>query len=343
MVKEGAKIWAGFGSSAEYKLYYQNPVGGVITVTDVTRNSKLESGAVLTQGQKLRIEAAPRLVGSYALKELKVNGEAKASGVEVEVEDKDVLVEALFAKALSLTVTVNPTAVGSDKVVVKDAKTGQVLNEYVAEGQEIEVQVTPVNGYTHKVTVEGADQKQDGSYTVTGAVKVTVTYTPKECTLTVAVDGNANGGATVKVGGTALTLSEGVKGTATVKYGDELTVEPVEVAGYSVEVSPASPITVAGDVNVVVTYTAKETAVESVLLSAATLTPNPASVVVRLSNAEAAKSYAVYTLRGAEVMRGVLAGESVVAIDVTSLADGVYLLRVEAADGARMLGFVVAR
>ena len=507
VVKEGAKIWAEFGSSAEYKLYYQNPVVGIITVTDVMRNSKLESGAVLTKGQKLRIEAAPRLVGSYALKELKVNGEAKASGVEVEVEDKDVLVEALFAKAWRLTVTVNPTAVESDKVVVKDATSDQVLSDWVAEGQKIkieatavpgydqpaptvavlsglegpvdevytvkadvqvkvtytpnrytleknpianapagagysvvekgkndelsevyygqaiEVQVTPVNGYTHEVTVEGASKEQDGSYTVKGAVKVTVTYTAKEYTLTVkvegnpsnggatvkvggtvpltlsegvkgtatvkygdeltvepvavagynavvspaspitvaddvnvkvsytakeytltvAVDGNANGGATVTVGGAALTLSEGAKGTATVKYGDELMVEPVEVAGYSAVVSPASPITVAGDVNVKVSYTPKETAVESVLLSAATLTPNPASVVVRLSNAEAAKSYAVYTLRGVEMMRGVLAGEAVVAIDVTSLVDGVYLLRVEAADGARVLRFVVAR
>ena len=159
-----------------------------------------------------------------------------------------------------------------------------------------------------------------------------------------AVEGNpSNGGATVTVGGTALTLSEGVKGTATVKYGDELTVEPVEVAGYNVEVSPASPITVAGDVTVKVSYTAKETAVESVLLSAVTLTPNPVSVAIRLLNAEAAKSYAVYTLRGVEMMRGVLVEESVVAIDVTSLVDGVYLLRVEATDGARVLRFVVAR
>ena len=174
-------------------------------------------------------------------------------------------------------------------------------------------------------------------------MNVKVSYTAKEYTLTVIVDGNANGGATVKVGGVDLTLSEGVKGTATVKYGDELTVEPVAVAGYNAVVSPTSPITVAGDVTVEVRYTAKETAVESVLLSAATLTPNPASVVVRLSNAEAAKSYAVYTLRGVEMMRGVLVGESVVAIDVTSLADGVYLLRVEATDGARVMRFVVAR
>lgn len=347
VVKEGAKIWAGFGSSAEYKLYYQNPVVGNITVTDVMRNSKLESGAVLTQGQKLRIEAAPRLVGSHALKELKVNGEAKASGVEVEVENKDVLVEALFAKARSLTVTVNPTAVGSDKVVVKDATSDQVLSDWVAEGQKIKIEATAVPGYDQTVptvaVLSGLEGPVDEVYTVKADVQVKVTYAPNEYTLSVAVDGNANGGATVKVGGVALTLSEGAKGTATVKYGDELTVEAKEIVGYEVTVNPASPITVAGDVNVVVTYTAKETAVESVLLSAATLTPNPASVVVRLSNAEAAKSYAVYTLRGAEVMRGVLAGESVVAIDVTSLADGVYLLRVEAADGARMLGFVVAR
>ena len=586
VVKEGAKILAEFGSSEKHNLYYQNPVEGIITVTDVVSGKELKNGTELTQGQKLKVEATPRSVVSYALKELKVNGEAKVNGVEVEVEDKDVRVEALFAKALSLTVTVNPTAVGSDKVVVKDATSDQVLSDWVAEGQKIkieatavpgydqtaptvavlsglegpvdgvytvkgdvqvkvtytpnrytleknlianapagagysvvekgendelsevyygqviEVQVTPVNGYTHEVTVEGASKEQDGSYTVKGAVKVTVTYTAKEYTLTVTVegnpsnggatvkvggtvpltlsegakgtakvkygdeitvepvevagysavvspaspitvaddvnvkvsytpkeytltvtvegnpnnggatvtvggaaltlsegakgtatvkygdeltvepvavagynavvspaspitvagdvnvkvsytakeytltvivDGNANGGATVKVGGVDLTLSEGVKGTATVKYGDELTVEPVAVAGYNAVVSPTSPITVAGDVTVEVRYTAKETAVESVLLSAATLTPNPASVVVRLSNAEAAKSYAVYTLRGVEMMRGVLVGESVVAIDVTSLADGVYLLRVEATDGARVMRFVVAR
>ena len=275
VVKEGAKIWAEFGSSAEYKLYYQNPVVGIITVTDVTQNSKLESGAVLTQGQKLRIEAAPRSVGSYALKELKVNGEAKASGVEIGVGDKDVLVEALFAKARSLTVTVNPTAVGSDKVVVKDAKTGQVLNEYVAEGQEIEVEADKtVPGYNKDEPSVVINGQPTTKHTVGSEdVAVAVAYTLNEYTLTVKVEGNPNnGGATVKVGGRALTLSEVVKGTATVKYGDELTVEPVAVAGYNAAVSPASPITVADDVTVVVSYTAqrrgwKAPVVEPVALS----------------------------------------------------------------------------
>lgn len=255
VVKEGAKIWAEFGSSAEYKLYYQNPVGGVVTVTDVTRNSKLESGAVLTKGHKLRIEATPRSVGSYALKELKVNGEAKVNGAEVEVEDKDVLVEALFAKAHKLEVAVTPDALAG-KVKVKDATSGQVLSDWVAEGQEIEVEADKtVPGYNEPSVVINGQTKTKHTVGSEG-VAVAVTYTPKEYTLTVTVEGNPNGGATVKVGSADLGLSKGLTGTAEVNHGDVLTVEPVEVAGYNAEVNPASPITVAGDVNVVVSYTA---------------------------------------------------------------------------------------
>ena len=283
-------------------------------------------------GDELTVE--PVAVAGY-------NVEVSPAGPITVAGDVNVKVS-YTAKEYTLTVAVEgnlndggaTVTVGGAALTLSEGAKGTATVKY---GDELTVEPVAVAGYNAVVS-------PTSPITVAGDVNVKVSYTSKEYTLTVAVEGNPNnGGATVTVGGAALTLSEGAKGTATVKYGDELTVEPVAVAGYNVEVSPTGPITVADDVNVKVSYTAKETAVESVLLSAATLTPNPASVVVRLSNAEAAKSYAVYTLRGAEVMRGVLAGESVVAIDVTLLADGVYLLRVEAADGARVLRFVVAR
>lgn len=313
---------------------------GKVVVTDADGNT-LQPMAKLTEGQKLKVTAEATATG-YGLKRLMVNGESVVSGRELEVKS-DVVVMAEFARAYRLSIAVTPQEL-TEHVAVKNAE-GQALRDgdEIFLGDAISVNVEDVNGYKVERKVDGANEEASGQWVVTGNVKVDVAYEKVLHEIVVELMDEAGQpiqGAAVQVAG--YEVIEAGNGDYTVQLPDGSYKVTAKKEGYE---DAELDVTVAGeDQNVKLTLRLKEkTAVESVLLSAVTLTPNPASVAIRLSNAEAAKSYAVYTLRGVEVMRGVLAGESMVAIDVTSLADGVYLLRVDAADGARVLHFVVAR
>ena len=86
------------------------------------------------------------------------------------------------------------------------------------------------------------------------------------------------------------------------------------------------------------------TPVESVALSVVALRPNPASTVLLVDNAAEVERVSVISLRGVTLLRQENAGgEATVRIDVTSLAEGMYLLRVEATGASRAIPFAVER
>ena len=86
------------------------------------------------------------------------------------------------------------------------------------------------------------------------------------------------------------------------------------------------------------------TPVESVALSVVALRPNPASTVLLVDNAAEVERVSVISLRGVTLLRQENAGgEATVRIDVASLAEGMYLLRVEAAGMSRAIPFAVER
>ena len=86
------------------------------------------------------------------------------------------------------------------------------------------------------------------------------------------------------------------------------------------------------------------TPVESVALSVVALRPNPASTILLVDNAAEVERVSVISLRGVTLLRQENAGgEATVRIDVTSLAEGMYLLRVEAAGMSRAIPFAVER
>ena len=86
------------------------------------------------------------------------------------------------------------------------------------------------------------------------------------------------------------------------------------------------------------------TPVESVALSVVALRPNPASTILLVDNAAEVERVSVISLRGVTLLRQENAGgEATVRIDVTSLAEGMYLLRVEAAGASRAIPFAVER
>lgn len=86
------------------------------------------------------------------------------------------------------------------------------------------------------------------------------------------------------------------------------------------------------------------TPVESVALSVVALRPNPASTILLVDNAAEVERVSVISLRGVTLLRQENAvGEATVRIDVSSLAEGMYLLRVEAPGMSRAIPFAVER
>ena len=83
-----------------------------------------------------------------------------------------------------------------------------------------------------------------------------------------------------------------------------------------------------------------ETAVESVQLEAVRVVRNPVGEALELEGMERAARVEVYSVVGARVHAEALRGEPRVVIDARGWARGVYVVRVEASDGARTLRVV---
>lgn len=264
-VKNGATVWAEFGSRDTRNLYYSDPVEGEIKVTDVATGQTLPSGAELTIGQKLRVEAMPKVPTQYAVKTLRVNGEVVSQGAEFAVEDRDVVVEVKFSAARRLSVKVEPLALAEDNVRVIDATSGERLGEWVAEGRELKVQVQGVTGYDQQSPQVLINGEERVSYTVAGeAVEVQVVYRLNIYKLTVRAVQAGGGVRVTTADGVEVPLSNGRTGEASVKYGDRLTIEALKVAGYGASLNVQSPLTISGDVEVEVTYTLRQYKLEVV-------------------------------------------------------------------------------
>ena len=205
------------------------------------------------------------------------------------------------------------------------------------------VAVGDVQGFRKDMKVEGADEDADGSWVVKGDVKVQVVYTRMLGEVTVRVkdkSGEPVLGATVTIPG--YNVREEGDGRYVVALPDGQYTVTVKKSGYA---DGEGSVTVAEgkaqEVSLVLVPVAS--VAESVRLERMELAPNPASVVLRLLHVEAAVGYVVYSQQGVEVMRGALTGEMTVGLDVSKLPEGVYVVRVEAADGWRALRFVVRR
>ena len=80
-----------------------------------------------------------------------------------------------------------------------------------------------------------------------------------------------------------------------------------------------------------------KTAVESVQLATARVVQNPVGEVLELEGMERAVRVEVYSVAGARVHAEALRGEPRVVIDARGWAHGVYVVKVEASDGAKTL------
>ena len=85
------------------------------------------------------------------------------------------------------------------------------------------------------------------------------------------------------------------------------------------------------------------TAVESELLAGASLYPNPAREFTTLHGLEHADAVSIFTLSGVEVQRLAVPGEREHKLDVSSLAEGIYLVVLETRGGERRVLKLVVR
>ena len=85
------------------------------------------------------------------------------------------------------------------------------------------------------------------------------------------------------------------------------------------------------------------TAVESALLAGASLYPNPAREYTTLHGLEHAEMVSILTLSGVEVQRLAVPGEREHKLDVSSLAEGIYLVALETRGGERRVLKLVVR
>ena len=194
-----------------------------------------------------------------------MNGKAVSQGAEFAVEDKDVVVEVKFSAARRLSVKVEPLALAGDNVRVVDATSGERLGEWVAEGRKLKVEVQGVIGYDQQSPQVLINGEERVSYTVAGeAVEVQVVYRLNIYKLTVRAVQAGGGVRVTTADGVEVPLSNGRTGEASVKYGDRLTIEALEVAGYGASLNVQSPLAISGDVEVEVTYTLRQYKLEVV-------------------------------------------------------------------------------
>lgn len=97
---------------------------------------------------------------------------------------------------------------------------------------------------------------------------------------------------------------------------------------------------VAGDFEIVAQWYKKATAVESVLLSGVQVAPNPIGEELVLQGAAAAERVEVYSIDGVQVYSGLATGSEREVIALRGLRSGVYLVRVVAQDGEKVLRVV---
>ena len=346
--KESVIVSVEFNSVAsKYTLSYTDPAEGTITVQ--RSGVKLESGEkTLVAGEELVITAAPKDAAKHELESLKVNGADFTSGGKYKVSG-DVTVEAKFKEKAVVPVLYTLSYTGPAEGTITVLRGGTKLksgDNTLKEGDALVITAAPKDAAKHELEslkVNGAPFESGATFTVSAEdVKVEATFKPVVyTTLTISQTGEGM----LKV----LRGNEELMNGEKLRKGDKLVIEAkpnssdYKLATLNVNGTPfasGSTYTV-GDQNVRVEVVFdKSTAVESVLLAGVAATPNPCGARLTLRGASAVVQWEVYTVQGQLVARGVSAGEGEIEIATAGWIPGVYYVRLEAADGVRVLPVV---
>ena len=317
---------------------------GGATVTDATTQEELQK---VYAGQQIAVEA--KSVKGYDASVQVEGATLGADGVYVVSDDVKVTVTyTVQPQTATLTFVVKEAAgaVQGAKVMVDGVPDPQMTDaDGVAKFEKLAIG----NQYSYTVSKEGYKEAK-GAVKLDGDATQEVTLEkempqPQTVTLTFVVKEAAGAvqGAKVMVDGVAdpqMTNADGVAKFEKLAIGNQYSYT-VSKEGYK---EAKGAVTLNGDATQEVMLEPGSTPVESLVLREVTLRPNPAKTILLVEHAEAVERMSVVSLGGATLLRhDNVAGEATVRIAVEGLAEGMYLLRVEAEGTTRVIPFAVER
>lgn len=317
-----------FVSKVKYAITFANPANGTLEVKNgiapITSGDQIEEGTVLT--------VSATVDQGYRLDSIKA-GDVKVTNGGTFTVTKATVVTAFVSQIPSFVITINQPANGT--LEVKEGSNVIATGSPVAEGTVLTVSATANTGYKlDSIKVGNAKVVNGGTFTVTEAVTVEafISQIPPVTKFKVSYNPSMQGGQIRVINGIKRvangdSVAQGTVLNISVTINPGYTVKSLKVNGASVSTSGYSH-TVNADVLIEAEFSSM-TDIENVSATATKVYPNPVVDRLNVETEEDVLYIRVYNMYGVEVARIANAN----AIDLTSLAAGNYLVRVQTATG----------
>lgn len=327
-VTEAVTVEAVISQIPKYVITFANPANGTLEVKNgiapITSGDQIEEGTVLT--------VSATVDQGYRLDSIKA-GDVKVTNGGTFTVTKATVVTAFVSQIPSFVITINQPANGT--LEVKEGSNVIATGSPVAEGTVLTVSATANTGYKlDSIKVGNAKVVNGGTFTVTEAVTVEafISQIPPVTKFKVSYNPSMQGGQIRVINGIKRvangdSVAQGTVLNISVTTNPGYTVKSLKVNGASVSTSGYSH-TVNADVLIEAEFSSM-TDIENVSATATKVYPNPVVDRLNVETEEDVLYIRVYNMYGVEVARIANAN----AIDLTSLAAGNYLVRVQTATG----------
>ena len=327
-VTEAVTVTAIISLIPKHAITFANPANGTLEVKNgiapITSGDQIEEGTVLT--------VSATVDQGYRLDSIKA-GDVKVTNGGTFTVTKATVVTAFVSQIPSFVITINQPANGT--LEVKEGSNVIATGSPVAEGTVLTVSATANTGYKlDSIKVGNAKVVNGGTFTVTEAVTVEafISQIPPVTKFKVSYNPSMQGGQIRVINGIKRvangdSVAQGTVLNISVTINPGYTVKSLKVNGASVSTSGYSH-TVNADVLIEAEFSSM-TDIENVSATATKVYPNPVVDRLNVETEEDVLYIRVYNMYGVEVARIANAN----AIDLTSLAAGNYLVRVQTATG----------
>lgn len=327
-VTEAVTVTAIISQIPKHAITFANPANGTLEVKNgiapITSGDQIEEGTVLT--------VSATADQGYRLDSIKA-GDIKVTNGGTFTVTKATVVTAFVSQIPSFVITINQPANGT--LEVKEGSNVIATGTPVAEGTVLTVSATANTGYKlDSIKVGNAKVVNGGTFTVTEAVTVEafISQIPPVTKFKVSYNPSMQGGQIRVINGIKRvangdSVAQGTVLNISVTTNPGYTVKSLKVNGASVSTSGYSH-TVNADVLIEAEFSSM-TDIENVSATATKVYPNPVVDRLNVETEEDVLYIRVYNMYGVEVARIANAN----AIDLTSLAAGNYLVRVQTATG----------
>ena len=327
-VTEAVTVTAIISQIPKHAITFANPANGTLEVKNGI--APITSGDQIEEGTTLTVSATADQ--GYRVDSIKA-GDVKVTNGGTFTVTKATVVTAFVSQIPSFVITINQPANGT--LEVKEGSNVIATGSPVLEGTVLTVSATANTGYKlDSIKVGNVKIANNGTFTVTEAVTVEafISQIPPVTKFKVSYNPSMQGGQIRVVNGIKRvangdSVAQGTVLNISVTTNPGYTVKSLKVNGASVSTSGYTH-TVNADVLIEAEFSSM-TDIENVSATATKVYPNPVVDRLNVETEEDVLYIRVYNMYGVEVARIANAN----AIDLTSLAAGNYLVRVQTATG----------